>query len=99
MIVIVVQEEGTSDNTIFTRRAFALGRQEGFWEDGSGDNPAPAKSDDPHFALKPVRVRECENVIRKSGKHENKEGKYEHSNCTTSVRERADAARRRDISS
>jgi hypothetical protein len=35
----------------------------------SGDNPAPAKSDDPRYALKPVRVRECQNVIRKSGEY------------------------------
>ena len=54
-----------SYNTAFTHREDRP-RSAGsiFGDADSADNPAPAKSDDPRYALKPVRVRECRNVMR-----------------------------------
>jgi hypothetical protein len=65
---------GTSDNTAFSRRADALGLPEAFRGSGirqttlhwlSPSDPAPVGR------LKPVRVRECKNVIGNSGNIEN----------------------------
>jgi hypothetical protein len=59
------EKSGPSYNTAFTHRGIRPSvRKLQLLGVHSADNPAPAKSDDPPYGLKPVRVRECLNVIR-----------------------------------